>query len=69
MENSENLIGILLVYMKYSEQAGGCCHSYIEKGYEFDVGIHYVGELNYQSVTKTFIDQITDNQLIWAPLG
>ncbi|CAJ0967025.1 unnamed protein product [Ranitomeya imitator] len=24
---------------------GGCCHTFNEKGYEFDVGIHYIGQL------------------------
>ncbi|KAF0301505.1 putative all-trans-retinol 13,14-reductase [Amphibalanus amphitrite] len=48
--------------------AGGCCHTYIEKGYEFDVGIHYIGNLNTQTPSKTLLDQLTNGQLQWAPL-
>lgn len=38
------------------------------KGFEFDTGIHYVGEMAGNSVTKFLIDQLTDGQLQWAPL-
>lgn len=51
------------------QQAGGCCHTFIDKGYEFDVGIHYIGEMTYQSLTKTYVDQITNGQLEWAQLS
>ena len=55
--------------LEQHDQAGGCCHTFIEKGYEFDVGIHYIGEMNYQSITKTYVDHITSGQLEWAPLS
>ena len=41
-----------------------CSHS----GYEFDPGIHYVGEMQNNSVMKFLLDQVTDGQLTWAPL-
>ena len=50
-------------------QAGGTCHTFIEKGYEFDVGIHYIGEMNRQTVNKTLLDQISEGQIEWADLG
>lgn len=50
-------------------QAGGCCHTYVEKGYEFDVGIHYIGEMHYQSLSKTLLDQISDGQIQWEYLS
>lgn len=37
-------------------------------GYEFDVGIHYIGEVHGNTITQTFIDQITEGQLGWAPV-
>ncbi|XP_068202476.1 all-trans-retinol 13,14-reductase-like [Palaemon carinicauda] len=61
--------GKKVLVLEQHDQAGGCCHTFIDKGYEFDVGIHYIGELNYQSVTKTFLDHITNRQLEWAPLA
>ncbi|KAG8440994.1 hypothetical protein GDO86_006651 [Hymenochirus boettgeri] len=47
---------------------GGCCHTFNEKGYEFDVGIHYIGQMNENSPTRILIDQLTEGQLQWAPL-
>ena len=38
------------------------------KGFEFDTGIHYVGEMAGNSLSKFLIDQLTDGQLQWAPL-
>ncbi|XP_069800355.1 all-trans-retinol 13,14-reductase-like [Dendropsophus ebraccatus] len=45
---------------------GGCCHTFNEKGYEFDVGIHYIGQLNEESPFRILIDQLTDGQLQWS---
>ncbi|CAH2274996.1 all-trans-retinol 13,14-reductase [Pelobates cultripes] len=47
---------------------GGSCHTFNEKGYEFDVGIHYIGQMNEQSPTRILIDQLTDGQLQWAKM-
>ncbi|XP_056427175.1 all-trans-retinol 13,14-reductase-like [Hyla sarda] len=45
---------------------GGCCHTFNEKGYEFDVGIHYIGQLNKESPFRILVDQLTDGQLQWS---
>ncbi|XP_045626187.1 all-trans-retinol 13,14-reductase [Procambarus clarkii] len=60
--------GKKVLVLEQHDQAGGCCHTYIDKGYEFDVGIHYVGEMATQTVCKTYLDQITNGQLEWAPM-
>jgi len=60
--------GKRVLVLEQHDQAGGCCHTYIEKGYEFDVGIHYIGNLNTQTPSKTLLDQLTNGQLQWAPL-
>jgi len=60
--------GKRVLVLEQHDQAGGCCHSFIDKGYEFDVGIHYIGEMNHQSLNKTLADQITEGQLEWEPL-
>jgi len=57
-----------VLVLEQHDQAGGCCHTYIDKGYEFDVGIHYVGEMGSQTINKVLVDQITEGQLEWAPL-
>jgi len=60
--------GKKVLVLEQHDQAGGCCHSFIDKGYEFDVGIHYIGEMNHASVNRTLCEQITQGQLEWEPL-
>ena len=37
-------------------------------GFEFDVGIHYIGSMSGQQMSKVLIDQLTDAQLEWVPI-
>lgn len=49
--------------------AGGYTHSYERNGYEWDVGVHYVGEVHkpWSMIRKVF-DAISDKKLEWAPM-
>jgi all-trans-retinol 13,14-reductase len=50
--------------------AGGFTHIFKRKGYEWDVGIHYVGSMEKEtSILKKIFDHITDQQLKWADMG
>ena len=50
--------------------AGGFTHIFKRKGYEWDVGIHYVGELQReQSVLKKLFDYVSDGKLNWEDMG
>jgi len=60
--------GKKVLVLEQHDQAGGCCHTYIDKGYEFDVGIHYIGDVGYPTMFRVLLDQVTDGQLQWAPL-
>jgi len=60
--------GKRVLILEQHDQAGGCCHSFIDKGYEWDVGIHYIGEMGRQTLNKTLLDQISSGQIEWAPL-
>jgi len=60
--------GKKVLVLEQHDQAGGCCHTFIDKGYEFDVGIHYIGEMGSQTLNKTLLDQISEGQIEWAPL-
>ncbi|XP_059812531.1 all-trans-retinol 13,14-reductase-like isoform X2 [Hypanus sabinus] len=60
--------GRRVLVLEQHDQAGGCCHSFIEEGFEFDIGIHYIGELHKHSLLRTLTDQITDGQLEWAKM-
>ena len=60
--------GKKVLVLEQHDQAGGCCHTFIDKGYEFDVGIHYIGEMGAQTLNKTLLDQICEGQVEWTPL-
>ncbi|MCO4794814.1 MAG: NAD(P)/FAD-dependent oxidoreductase [Bacteriovoracaceae bacterium] len=46
--------------------AGGFTHTYKRKGFEWDVGVHYIGEVHRPySPLRTVFDYITDGNLKW----
>jgi all-trans-retinol 13,14-reductase len=48
---------------------GGYTHCFHRHGYEWDVGLHYIGEVqNPDSMLRHTFDQITDGQLKWASM-
>ncbi len=50
--------------------AGGFTHIFKRRGYEWDVGIHYIGEVHREkSVLRKLFDYITEGQLQWADMG
>lgn len=49
---------------------GGFTHVFRRKGYEWDVGVHYVGEVHRpQSVLRQLFDHVTGGELQWAEMG
>ena len=49
--------------------AGGYTHSYEREGYEWDVGVHYIGEVHKPwSMIRRVFDVISDGHLEWAPM-
>ncbi len=59
---------VLILERHYT--AGGFTHIFKRKGYEWDVGIHYIGEVQRpNSLTKKMFDYISDDQLKWADMG
>jgi len=49
---------------------GGFTHVFKRKGYEWDVGIHYIGEVQREnSILRKLFDTITDHELKWADMG
>ena len=38
------------------------------EGYEFDVGIHYIGEVGQGRLNRTLIEQISDGQIEWKKM-
>ncbi|XP_046452890.1 all-trans-retinol 13,14-reductase-like isoform X2 [Daphnia pulex] len=60
--------GLKVLVLEKHGKCGGACHIFKAEGYEFDVGIHYVGNLTRHTLNKTLLDQISDGQIQWALL-
>jgi all-trans-retinol 13,14-reductase len=59
---------VLILERHYT--AGGFTHIFKRKGYEWDVGIHYIGEVQREnSVVKRLFDYISDGKIEWADMG
>ncbi len=59
---------VLILERHYT--AGGFTHIFKRKGYEWDVGIHYIGEVQRpNSVVKRLFDYISDSNIKWADMG
>lgn len=48
--------------------AGGFTHSYERAGYEWDVGVHYIGEVGAPTRTRKLFDYLSGGELEWAPM-
>ena len=65
-----SMAGRKVLVLERHYTAGGFTHSYRRRGFEWDVGVHYVGEMHKpQSRMRRVFDAITDSQLQWAQLG
>ena len=60
--------GKKILVLEQHDQSGGSCHVFAEKGFEFDVGIHYVGLMADGTVLRLLSDQLCNNRLRWEPL-
>ncbi|HEY2774846.1 MAG TPA: NAD(P)/FAD-dependent oxidoreductase [Candidatus Binatia bacterium] len=48
---------------------GGFTHVFRRPGYEWDVGVHYIGDTMPGGTIRALFDDITDAQLQWADMG
>jgi all-trans-retinol 13,14-reductase len=49
---------------------GGFTHVFKRKGYEWDVGIHYIGEMQRKNgILRKLFDYVSDGKLEWADMG
>lgn len=49
--------------------AGGFTHVFTRSGYEWDVGVHYIGQMHPRSLLRRAFDHLTDGALEWADMG
>jgi len=57
---------VLVLEQHYT--AGGFTHAYEREGYEWDVGVHYIGDMGRQSQGRGLFDYISGGQLKWAEM-
>ncbi|XP_030407747.1 all-trans-retinol 13,14-reductase isoform X4 [Gopherus evgoodei] len=60
--------GKRVLVLEQHGKAGGCCHTFSKKGFEFDVGIHYIGQIGERSLMRFLVDQLTEGQLQWSKM-
>ncbi|XP_014059921.1 all-trans-retinol 13,14-reductase [Salmo salar] len=60
--------GKRVVVLEQHDQAGGCTHTFENQGFEFDVGIHYLGQLHENSMFRVALDQISEGQIQFTRL-
>ncbi len=48
---------------------GGFTHAFHRPGYEWDVGVHYIGNVEPGSMVRHLFDRISVAQLQWADMG
>jgi all-trans-retinol 13,14-reductase len=49
-------------------EAGGFTHTFHRAGFEWDVGLHYIGQMSEGSAVRQTFDHVTANQVAWQPM-
>src|SRR5690554_843217 len=63
-------LGRRVLVLEQHYTAGGFTHSYSRNGYEWDVGVHYIGDMGARhTLGRRLFDYITDSKLEWAPMA
>mgnify|MGYP003703563229 CR=1 FL=1 len=62
-------LGWKVAVLEQHYTAGGYTHSYEREGYEWDVGLHYVGDMHDGAQPRKVMDFLTDGQVQWASMG
>ena len=58
---------VLVLEQHYT--AGGFTHAYDRNGYEWDVGVHYIGDVGgHPTMTRKLFDFLSAGALQWAPM-
>jgi all-trans-retinol 13,14-reductase len=61
-------LGWRVAVLEQHYTAGGATHSYDRIGYEWDVGVHYIGDMGAATMSRRLMDFLTQGQLAWAPM-
>ncbi len=61
--------GYRVAVLEQHYTAGGFTHAYANGGYEWDVGVHYIGDVGHpRAPLRRLFDQISEGRLQWAPM-
>ena len=63
-----SLMGKKVCVLEQHYTAGGFTHAYEREGYEWDVGVHYIGEVHKPSSMRRIFDTISEGRLQWAAM-
>jgi len=63
-----SLLGKKVCVLEQHYTAGGFTHAYEREGYEWDVGVHYIGEVHKPSTLRRVFDVISEGRLKWAAM-
>lgn len=64
------LAGKRVLVLERHYTAGGFTHTFRRPGYEWDVGVHYIGDVSDpRGSARRIFDFITDGELEWADMG
>ena len=64
------LAGKRVLVLERHYTAGGFTHTFRRPGYEWDVGVHYIGDVSHpRGNARRIFDFITDGALEWADMG
>jgi all-trans-retinol 13,14-reductase len=59
-------VGQKVLVLEQHFVAGGCTHAFEDHGYEFETGIHYIGNVDKRT---PLLNLITTDQIQWAKMG
>ena len=62
-------LGKKVIVLEQHYTAGGFTHAYERNGYEWDVGVHYIGGMGGPTAGRGLFDFITAGKLKWASMG
>lgn len=61
-------MGKKVIVLEQHYTAGGFTHAYERNGYEWDVGVHYIGDMGRKSQGRGLFDYISGGKLKWAEM-
>jgi all-trans-retinol 13,14-reductase len=61
-------LGQKVAVLEQHYTAGGNTHSYDRAGYDWDVGVHYLGDVGTRTTTRRMFDWLSSGNLAWAPM-